>query len=507
MFWKVAKRVSLLTIGVGCLAILACEAYALSHIRTYEWQPLFAFFGWRGVAFTAFLSAGLIGICIWALTAAVASSARIPLLGWRIGLLAWVIAVLWLADWVFLEKPLTLRITDTLISEADRREAVAAALDKARSDGSMAVLASDPRADQTRLALMLARIAVNKPDAFKGVSIGRTIDKYATRYNVSRTLLLHWTYIDSFYGEAPAGPLPMFRQLNGETFRDLVQAHLPPWFIESPLRVALIEGPWFDDLAGKSIGEHLRYAVQKADYDIAISPYMNSVYSDLFLIFREYQDEFPELFGSEPPPDPVAAALARSFLALKDTAFTPPYDRPYDQPPRNGAYYDRYRNDLMDFGRAAVYHLTSDFDFATKAQALVAKYYATQYAARLGDAQWAALSERQRTVLLAILRDVYVPNIGRPGPNLYLVTELVSTPIAFVAGEAAKNRDALGQTDKIWLPTQHQQYGHPDRLWGATGLMLRALSETFRVTTGEPLAGVRPVDETENAITVIARRR
>lgn len=505
MLWNTARRASLMIVAVACLAMLACGVYALTHVRAYEWRPLFAFFGWQGLLFVSFLSAGLIGICLWSLTAAIASTTRVPALGLRVLLLVWVAAGLWLADWVFLEEPLTVRMANALVSDADRQDAVATALDRARADGSIAVLARTQKADERRLATMLARIAVNKPSTFAGVSIGRTIDKYSTRYNVSRTLLLHWTYIDSFYGEAPSGPLPMFRELNGETFRDLVQAHLPPWFIESPLRVALIEGPWFDYLAGKSAGQDLRYAVQKANYDIAISPYMTSVFSDLFPVFREYREEFPELFGASPSSDPVAVALAQAFRALEQNTLTSPCDKPYDQPRRDSAYYDRHRNELMDFGRAAVYRLTSDFDFATRVQALVAKYNAAQYEHRLGGAMWAELSERQQTVLLAVLRDVYVPNIGRVSSNLYLVPELLCTPVAFVAGEAAKNFDALKRQDKSWLPSQGRRYGHPDRLWGATGLMLRVLGETWLVTTGEPLAGVRLVDTTRDAVAVVAR--
>ena len=50
----------------------------------------------------------------------------------------------------------------------------------------------------------------------------------------------------------------------------------------------------------------LRYAVQKATYDIAIAPFMNSVMSDLFLILREYPEEFPELFSTAGTSDPLA---------------------------------------------------------------------------------------------------------------------------------------------------------------------------------------------------------
>jgi hypothetical protein len=289
--------------------------------------------------------------------------------------------------------------------------------------------------------------------------------------------------------------MPFFREVTGEMFRDLVQAHLPWWFVESPLRVALIERPWFNRLVGDAHGVKLRYAFQKATYDIAISPYMNSVYSDLFLILREYRSEFPDLFGPDSRTDP----LARAFLALESSGLQQPYDLPYVHSKRDNEYYSRYRNELISFARAAVYRLSGDFDFATKVQALVAKYYATQYAQRIGAERWTALSERQKTALLAMLRDVYVPNIGRVADNLYMAPEFNTTPIIFFAEEVARDFTRAVDSNKTWVPADSS------RFWGATGLMLRVLSETWGVMTGMALPGVVSADTIPEAAKVLAR--
>lgn len=492
------KRLVCAAVAVGAIAALVCAAYTLIDMRSFEWHPLFVFLGFRGVAFAALLIAGLVVCAVIASRAALVGDGAIRLgsLRTKALLLAWVVAIVWLAEWVFMEEPVTVQVADRSFTDADSERVVAEAVRQFSADGSIAAL-TPPGAtvDEQRLATMLARIAVNRPSVFDGTPIGVIIAKQATRYGVNPILLLHWAYIDSFYGEAPSGRMPFFREINGEMFRDLVQAHLPWWFVENPLRVALIEKPWLRQIAGDYFGQKLQYAFQKATYDIAISPFMNSVYSDLFLILREYPEEFPELFGDGGQADP----LARSFLAVRDVALQPPYDQPYARPRRDGAYYAKYRADLITFGRAAVYRLSGDFEFAAKVQALVARYYQDQYARRIGPERWSALSDREQTALLAMLRDVYVPNIGHVSDNLYLVPEFNTTPIVFLSEELAKDFDAAARGDKTWVPADGT------RLWGATALMLHVLSETWEVETGSPLPGVLPAKTVPDAIKVLAR--
>ncbi len=496
------RRLSLTLLGASGLFALVCFAYVILHLRGFEWQPLLGFAGWRGAAFVAFLVAGLV-VLTWSCIAGALwprKRAAAVVAGKWTFLTAWLIAGLWFADWVFMDPPFSVRLSEWWKGpEAElnaERRTIAAAVAKARTEGSIAALVSPGQhADEERLAIILARVEVNRPAVFARTPIGAVIRKYADQYGVSPVLLLDWTYIDSFYGEAPAGPMPMFAGgLNPETFRDLVQAHLPPWLIESRVRVALIEGPWFEYLFPEPFANKLRYAVQKATYDIAISPYMNSVFSDTFLILEEYKAEFPEIFERSAD-DP----LAQSFLALENDALLKPYDAPYQHAARDSEYYDRHRNDLMTFARAAVYRLTADFEFATKVQALVARYYADQYARRIGAARWAELSERQQTSLLVMLRDVYTPNIGKLSYNLYMVPELNCTPIDFMAGEVNSDFDAVRRADRTWRPR------HSERLWGSTGLMLRVLSEVWDVTSGTPLPGVVSPDTVADSLRVVTR--
>lgn len=476
---------------------LFCALYALIHMRQWEWQELYPIAGIRGTLFALFLLSGLVAVT-WHCarrTIAPASAPRSPY--FRLLMAAWVLALTWLAEWCYVEIPPTVALRDRFIGPADEEPVVRDALARYRADGSLAAIkAVLPQADERRLAIMLARVAINRPSVFAHVPVGRIITENAVRYGVSPVLLLDWNYIDSFYGKAPSGPVPFCAEMNVQLFRHLVQAHLPPWLIESRFRVAMVEGPWLTRLAGERLGNKMRYGAQKATYDIPISPYMNSVMSDMLLVLQEYPGEYPELFGRNAPPNPLADA----FRALDGQGLLKPYDQPYMHPARDVAYYDRYRDRLISFARAAVYRLNSDFAFATKTQALVAHYYMKQYADRIGPERWRALSERQQTALLALLRDVYTPNIGHLSYNLYMLPELNATPIRFLADQIAADPAAL-TADTTWTPRE------PEKLWGATGLMLRVLSEVWDVTTGAPLNGVHPTHTMNDSLKVLVRNR
>jgi hypothetical protein len=493
------KRIGLGAAGIAGAFGIFCGVYAVAHFRAFEWAELYPIVGARGIAFASVLLGGLAAFTVVSLRRALAPASqagRSP--GFKALMIAWFLAIAWLGEWLWVEEPPTVALRNRLLDPAKEQAVAANAVERFRADGSLAALrAVLPDLDEKRAAIMLARVAINRPSIFAHVSMGSIIADNARKYGVSPVLLLDWNYIDSFYGKAPSGPLPFCAEMNAQLFRHLTQAHLPPWFIESRFRAALVEGPWLTRLAGERLGKKLRYGVQKATYDIAISPYMNSVMSDTFLVFEEYPEEFPELFGPGAPPSP----LGQSFLALKGDGLLKPYHEPYSHAPRGAAYYDRHRDDLMTFSRAAVYRLVRDFAFATKVQALVARHYMKEYAARIGPERWAGLSERQQTSLLAMLRDVYTPNIGHLSYNLYMLPEFNATPIVYLADEVAKNYDAVRRADKTWTPPE------PERLWGATGLMLRVLGETWGVATGTPLAGIHPTETMDDAVKVLARNQ
>lgn len=496
MLLRIVAKAFLGLLAIAGTCALFCVSYALFDLRQFEYEPLARLMGIEGVAFSSAIVLGAAALTYRAAGAAVAGHPLFPRGGIaRLALLSWALLILWLADWVFQEKPVTFAVRVAVRGESALDAALRAARAQAASDGSLAAIRGfAPNANADSVAVMVARIKANRPMTYRDAQIGLAIASEAHKYGVSPVLLLHWTYIDSFYGESPPGPMPFFAEINPEMFRDLVQAHLPWWFIESPIRVWLINSD-FLDFAGAEFGKKLRYAVQKACYDIAISPYMNSVYSDLFLILREYKAEFPDLFGNTS----IDPALRDSFLSLDGSVMRVTNDDPYAGPVADADFYRAHRQDLIDFGRAAVYRLSGDFRFATKVQALVARRYTDEYERRLGKDRWAKVSERQRTALLAILRDVYVPNIGRTSSNLYMVPELNLAPISYVAAEARANSDDLSKVDRTWVPKDGSA-----RLWGATGLMLRVLAEVWQVTSEHGLPGVHPADTINDSLVVLS---
>ncbi len=141
-----------------------------------------------------------------------------------------------------------------------------------------------------------------------------------------------------------------------------------------------------------------------------------------------------------------------------------------------------------------------DFDFATKVQALVARYYSDQYAAHLGREIWNGISEPQRIALLAMLRDVHVTHIGRVSYNLYVLPELNCTPFSFVCSKAREHTSELLEARQIWRPDNYQD------LWAAAGFKLRVLSEVWEAVTGTPFQFFPASKTVDDSILMIARQ-
>jgi len=64
-----------------------------------------------------------------------------------------------------------------------------------------------------------------------------------------------------------------------------------------------------------------------------VDPYDTNVFSDIFLVLREYKSEFPEIFM-----DGMGEPLARAFTVLEDNTLLRPYDRRYDHPKMSTNY-------------------------------------------------------------------------------------------------------------------------------------------------------------------------
>lgn len=495
--WHYIKQAALGAFAAAGLTLVGLETYVVFDLRAFEYEPLLALLGWEGVAFILFLSLGLTVALYTCLKVLTQGKSRGDALGRpvKLFLVVWTVAALWLIEWTFMERPLTVRVAESLVSDAAKHRATTNALLRHESSGGLvALLGQNIHADRNRTALMLERIRINAPPVFDNYSLGGTIAKYAEQYRVSPIILTHWAYMTSFSGEAVSGPLPFFRQMTGETLRDLIQAHLPAWFVESSIRQWLVESRFLERVAGQSIGSKLRYAFHKSSYDISLEPFSANTFSDVYAVLHRYQEEFPELTQEAVVEDP----LARAFDALKGSPAFSPLDAPYAERKSSAAQYEDYREQLISFARAVFYRLCLDFDFATKVQALVVRHYQEFYENYLGVG-WASLDEQRQTALIAMSRDVYVPNIGHLSANVYILPELNLGGLHYVAEEAASAGASELGTGRLWLPRE------PQRLWAGSGRVLRVLSETWDIMTGVPLPGVRPEDTVSDAVSVIAR--
>lgn len=189
-------------------------------------------------------------------------------------------------------------------------------------------------------------------------------------------------------------------------------------------------------------------------------------------------------------------------MRLRDSALLPPYEHPFAQTAHDGAYYEAARTDLKRFARAAFYLLHRDFDFATRVQALLTRYQRDYFAARLGAERWRAIPKWQQAAMLAMIRDLYTPGVGRFAYNLYALPELNCTPLEFVAAEALADADALrGELKSVWRPREFQH------LWGGATYRLRVFAEVWSIVYGSPMNGLQPTSTADESRSVVGLLR
>ena len=193
--------------------------------------------------------------------------------------------------------------------------------------------------------------------------------------------------------------------MTSETIRDVVQIHLPGWFIESAPRLWLVTSTFFNDVAGDQLGFKLRYAVHKSTLDVSTKPYDVSTFSDVFMVMREFPAEFQDVLDA-PTTDPLRSNLRSAFEVLRDTALVSPYEKPYSRAPYPEAYYSANRTNLKRFARSCLLPDSSNFTFSTRIQALLTRYQTQLYERTLDANRWAQLPDWQRLVLLAMIRDL-----------------------------------------------------------------------------------------------------
>ncbi len=480
-FLRLARAV----IAVACLAVLVAQLAALLDLDPYEYRPLYALVGLRGVVFLLGINAGVIALLILTIRRPHAMPAASRLRRW----LAWVpvgcfaLLAVWALEWMFIETPPTARFGRHWIDPRPVAVPVSASAD---FDSFSLVRGISNPADKERLAVMYERVRLVNPQVFADHPIGQTIDDYSARYALEPALLFYLAYVHSLWGEAVSGRVPFLHAMTAETIRDVVQIHLPAWFVESTMRRQLAESDVLERIAGPAIGFKLRYAFHKATLDVSAQPYELNMFSDVMLVLQEYPDQFPDVLGADVS-DPVRVALRDAFNRLTPDALEKPYADPYSVVRKDRVYYDANRADLKTFARAAYYATVLDFDLATRIAALLVDYQRKTYVQFLGDDAWGRLSAQQQAALLGMTRDVFVPNVGRPGYNSYALPEMNCTPVDFVARSAAAERDALlDPSGKLWRPRDYEL------LWGGAATKLRVFSEVWAASKGEPLRGLEP---------------
>lgn len=465
----------------GCASILMAECLAVGDIDAFEWAPLFELFGWRGLVVVALLNAGVVSLGYRAARCALRLPVRAAVQTNTLIATGAIVAVA-LLQYMFIEWPPSVRMLVKI------QEPVELLRDSAESsDFHQFSLTTRTRnagsADSIRV--MYERIRSNNPATYEVHPLGATIDRYATRYGIDPTFLFFRAYINSFYGEALAGRVPLFRAMTAETIRDVVQVHLPAWFVESRARQWFVTSDVFPRLAGQQFGFKLRYAVHKSNLDVSTQPYDVSTYSDVFMVMQRYPEEFSDVLAAAED-DALRWAVRRSFEALRSSAIIPPCEEPYRNRAYDDAYYNEHRIQLKSFARGAYYLTVLDFSFATRVQALLSRYQTALYVRTLGEQRWNLLPDWQRLVMLAMVRDLYTPNVGEPSYNVYALPELNCTPVAFVSDQAMQAPlSVLGpEMTTVWKPS------HSEFLWGGAGYQLRVLNEVWSAVNANPIPDI-----------------
>lgn len=473
----------LITAGIVCLLAtiaLVAESAIVIDLFSFEIRPLLALLGPAGIATVLVVNAGLI---VLVLRTAGALRGRTP--AWssldKAILAISALTLAWVAEWVFMEKPITVRLATAVAAKV--KSAPPDYLAKDFDAFSLTKRAVTPEA-RDALRVAYERIFINNPEAYITNPVAATIDKYAARFDIDPSLLFTINYVDSWYGEATSGPVPFLGRMTSEGIRDVVQIHVPGWFIESPIRRWLIASPFLENLAGHGLGFKLRYAVHKATLDVSSSPLGASTFTNIFLVLKNYPEEFEDILAAGDAP-PLQAALRDAFAAVDESAILMPCEEPYSHTEHASAYYDVHRKDLKKFARAAYYLTALDFDFASRSAALLLRYRRDYYKSRIGDDAWNRLPAWQQNAMLAMVQDVYVPNVGRLGYNLYALPELNCTALEFVASEAQRDfGDNPPPMDKLWRPKNYEV------LWAGASSQLAVMNEIWSLTHPTPIPGI-----------------
>jgi hypothetical protein len=489
----VRKLAAIVSAGfaVGTVVGVLFEIYAISDLWRFELPYIISMFGLSGILIISLMNAGFL-VLTWHFFRHGSVFVKGSTLA-GIFLILWCFVMLWFVDWMFVPNPLTLRLRLLF------RDSVGVAGYHPKADvGALGAFMRDRSpAFPDQLGIMLDRIIVNNPPLYSQNGVAATILKYSRRYNVDPILLFYLNYIDSWYGKGPSGPIPFFSRMTPATVRKLIQVHLPTMMVESPIRVYLASTNFYQYFLGDSfIAWQLREFAHKFTLDASVSPYALNTFSDVLLVMKEYPSEFREL-STDLPGDGLSEALHHAFVAIAPTTLRKPYEEPYEHPSYGSSYYHTYRGDLKKFARAVFYKLIFDFEFGTKVQALRIKYDEQILRNAVGEEPWHDLDNKQKLAMLSMSRDMFTPNVGRLGENLYTLCEINCTPIAFRAAEATRELGVIKTSDNIWRPREYQH------LYAGAGYRLRVLSEVWQAFYGAPLPGLQPTDTVGESLRIV----
>src|SRR5690606_33284373 len=136
-------KLAFLFLAIVLGIVLICIVYCLLDIRRFEWAPLYGLLGAKGIAFVAFQFAALcaaFALCVSPSLRFWLSSTRKHRLVAGGAAALWCLSNLWLADWVFLETPLTVRAANRLNAGATDPAIRSLVVRHYESDGSLPAL-------------------------------------------------------------------------------------------------------------------------------------------------------------------------------------------------------------------------------------------------------------------------------------------------------------------------------------------------------------------------------
>ena len=127
------------------MTLLALEGYLLWDLRPFEYEPLLKLLGWTGVAFILFLNLGLILTLYLCVRSVLWRGSRAEPAGPFLTtvLVLWVVAAYWMLEWTFLERPLTVRLEESLVTQEDKAAAVQDAIRAFEASGDLEALLGD----------------------------------------------------------------------------------------------------------------------------------------------------------------------------------------------------------------------------------------------------------------------------------------------------------------------------------------------------------------------------